>query len=296
MKKALSIALAVASFGAVASDRNIWDLQYLPNKGTVYGNSQLTMLSGKIDYKGTSANIEASGVNLAQSVGYSVTDSFLVTASLYYTDFQGKGKSGADSFNNTGWSDPTLDGRYRLLDDSFRLDVLAGGTVPMGDAYSSQNNHSNIKGNNDFWFQGGPRIFLGLEAGQKLDKMQYAVRLQADEILKSDGRQQGDGKFKDDSHLNWTLQGSLLNQFSDKLFLRSHASVHFIEGYNEKAGSDKTDIAPVTEYRLGTGLQYAVTTNVLGDIGVTYRQLNGSSGVIDDQHYWLWTVGARYQF
>ncbi|MFL5785326.1 MAG: hypothetical protein ACJ76H_11985, partial [Bacteriovoracaceae bacterium] len=79
MRKLLGAVLALCSFSAYSVERSIWDIQYLPKAGTVYGQSLISYASGETK-QNTTADIY--GWRFSQSVGYSFSDNFLLTARI----------------------------------------------------------------------------------------------------------------------------------------------------------------------------------------------------------------------
>jgi opacity protein-like surface antigen len=299
MKKVLGACLALVSLSVFATDRNVWDLQYLPKAKTLYGQTSLTYGSGESEGS-DSLDVDISGWKVSQAVGFSFLDNLLVSARIKNsgTTYEYNGETDAKSHYN-GWSDPMVDARFRVMDESLIFDVVAGGVVSTGSAYYSQNGNNNAKGENDLDFQGGSQLFIGAQIGQKLSNMQYSFLGQLEHFLESDSRYQNMAKDENDAHTNWNFEGSLLNiLMENKLFLHSFLGVRFVQKFDvtDKADDSTYSTAPITEYRLGTGIDYAVTNDILANVGVAYRQLNMNSGTVDDFHVWLWTVGARYQF
>lgn len=289
--KRLALGLTtLASLTAFAGEsRQIQDLQYLPNAGTTFGQTTLGYSSGEA--KAGRFEADFSNWSGRQTLGHAFTDRFLVSASIGYMTGHLDNNQGTDRRTNVGWTDPAVDGKFRLVDESFRLDLLAGGVMSTGPA-SIGDSHANNKGAADMNFNGGPSAYAGLQAGQKLDNIQYAFLLIANRNFKATERLTG-GSVRDDAHTSYLMEASLLNTLADKLTLRSHVSARFIEGYDDNDGGST---APMTEYKIGSGPQYNFSENLLGFGTIEYRKLNSDTGFVDDFHFWNFSAGARYQF
>ncbi len=280
------------SLNVTAADRSIWDLMYLPNAGTISGSTQLTHHAGRAKYGSVRSDI--SGVGYFQTLGYSITDSILLTGSVNYLDLSNKINLASSKSYLRGWSDPTLEGRVRLLDQQFLVDILLGGTASTGD-YEASANKTNNKGSNDFYFVSGPAFFLGVEAGQKLESLQYALLFKMTHMGETTDRNEGFPTVENEAHNLYLMQASLLNNLMEKTFLKSYVSARFVDAFSDD-GTPDTKTAPITDLRIGSALQYAVTSDVLAHVGVNYRKLNYDSGTLDDFHIWMFDLGARYQF
>lgn len=297
MKKLLwPLVLSTVSFSAMASDRNVWDLQYLPKAKTVYGHTSYSLLSGETKGDG---DTDISGWTAAQTVGFSFTDKILVSATVMNSSVELDPEGFNGGINLNGWHDPSLDGRFRFVDEGFRLDVLAGGSLGLGNAYTSSGFNGNNQGSNDFYYRGGPRVYLGAELGQKLVDLQYSFLVQFDHFFEQDERSGFSPKATNQDRNDLTVQANLLNNLMDnKLFLRSFASIRYNSGYDVDYHGKEEDgeTAGMNDYRLGTGVDYVIMPDLMAQAGVYYRELHLRSGQVDDYHIWNWTVGAKYQY
>lgn len=285
MKPCFVMLLSIITLNGFAATRDVWDLQYLPTAGTVYGQSVVNSLNGRIQTDASTTSI--SGFSFTQTAGYSITDRLLLSLSGEYVDSKFKETGSSEVSKTRGWSDPNLNARFRLMDDRFRVDVLAGGILNTGDARTNDSYLSNNKGGNDFNLNGGPKVYAGIEAGQKSASFQYAILAQVARTMGATDHFAGENE-NNKAHNDYLLQAFLLNTLAEKVFLKSFASARFRDSHD--------DYAPLTDLQIGTGGLYAFTPQILADLGVGYRQLNFQTGQVDDLHVWTLHAGARYQF
>ena len=294
MKKFASIVLLVSSLTAMAADRTIYDLMYLPNAGTVYGFSDFSLVDGRAEGEviGEDYDVNISGYNFEQTVGYSVTDTFSVQLDMNYASTKQKVdlNDALNSFGNEdtegktkGLSDPSLTFKYRALEDGLIIDVGAGVTVKTGDNEIDDEERDNKQGGNSFLLAG--------QVGQKMESFQWAFISKFERYMKSTVDTKGEGKVKDDAHNEWTFGGEILNKLDENMFLRSTLGVAFSDGYDDDE-DDKTP--PVTQYVIGTEFQYLFSQNLLGRVGIQYVKQNQSP--FDTFQDMTFKVGATYQF
>ncbi len=287
--------LCLISFDLFAAEANIYDLQYLPDAGMLYGHTDATYTSGEAKNTNT---VAIYGWTYAQTIGWAPTDKFLLSARIRNTALTYEYFTGSKA-QFTGWSDPSLEGRYRILNENFILDFIGGGILSTDSSYINFGGTANAHGSNDADFLGGPQVFMGLEIGQKREYWQYAFQAFGYRVMNSTSRFKGEPTQSNDPYNIWTLQGSLLNNLnSQKLFLHSFIGTRLVDGYLAKASesNEKFAIAPIIEYRMGTGLDYALSPSFLWNTGVTYREFKFDSGSIKYYYMLVWDVGLKYQF
>ncbi len=227
MSKLLFI-LCLITMDSFASEASLFDLQYLPAAGMIYGHTSASYTSGESKDTNTTAIY---GWTYSQKIGYAPTDKLLLSArirnsALTYEYFTG-GKS-----QFTGWSDPAVDARYRLHDGNFLIDFIAGVIFATESSYTSFGGPANAHGANDAEFLGGPQVTMGLEIGRKTEYLQYAFLAQGSRVMNSKSRYSGAPTLANDPYNIWTLQGSLLNNLTGhKLYLRSFLGTKLVDGY-----------------------------------------------------------------
>jgi long-subunit fatty acid transport protein len=284
MKKLIAVAvLATTTTLAFAADRAIYDVQYLPNAGTTYGQTQWDWTQMKLE--ADSGDADTDGWTLTQTVGHSFTDRFSLEGSINYTDMT-TDPDGGSKTDTTGISDPTLQARYRVMDEAWRWDILGGATIGLGDSKTKSNGDSDNR-------QGGSDLFLGTQIGQKSENLQWAVLAQYNSYMKATSKTSGQPKVKDDAHGQWTLGADLLNKLSEKGYLRSHITGVWTPDYDDNQNGTTASSAT---WNLGTQYQHMFSQDLLAYGGVNYQMINTASGQIDDFNAWILTLGARYQF
>lgn len=285
---------SLLSFDLVAAEASLYDLQYLPSAGMIYGHTNASYTSGEAKSINTTAIY---GWTYSQTIGWAPTDRLLLSARIKNSSLTYEYKA-AGKAQFTGWSDPYLEGRYRLLDENYILDFLGGGIVATESSYTNYGGAANAHGSNDADFLGGPQIFMGLEIGKKTDFLQYAFQAIGSRYMNSTSRYKGEPTQKNDPYNILSFQGSLLNKLSEKFFLHSFLGTKFVDGYlsQESGTKQKYKVAPVIEYRMGTGFDYALSPSFLLNTGVTYRQFKFDSNEIKHYYMWVWNVGLKYQF
>lgn len=294
MKKLLAVAVLATSTAFAADSRMIYDVQYLPNAGTTYGESEWAYQKRTIELKGSSAEVEVKAWALEQTVGHSFTDRLSVQGSINYTkgDVEYSNIPGTDDVEAKGISDPTITARYRVMDEAWRLDIIGGALISLGDSEIKSNGDSNN-------LQGGSDLFLGAQIGQRSDNMQWAVLGQYNHNLKATSEDKSSGTketTKDDAYGDWTLRADILNKLAEKSFLRTHLTGMWAPRYDSKTEGQESTSASTAMWELGTQYQHLMSNDLLAYGGVDYRRNSSDTGYTDSDTAWVLTLGARYQF
>jgi hypothetical protein len=285
MKFALSLMVILASFSAIAADRAIYDLMYLPSAGTTYGITEGALLSGHMD--GRSRDGDFTGEAFRQTLGHSLNDKFSLAGSLDY----GRSVLNLDGSNKTitqGIGDPNLTARYRLSEESLVLDATLGAKISTGEGtYKIRSNSDNQYNNKD----GSDAFSAGLQVGQKNDGFQWAGLAQFTRSLSG---------TMDDAGLNVNIRphnefffkGELLNKLSEKSLFHSAASVEFVNTVKSSNGAELS----TSEFRYNLGAEYEclVSQNLLLRAGVDYSGVN--SAAYNNFYYFTFSGGVNYQF
>ena len=279
--------LAASAMSLADSNRDIYDVMYLPNAGTTYGISDLAYRSLKQKSRTTTPDIKSKGFNFSQSVGHSFTDKFSLQANLNYTKLETT-QSGTSDQDTKGISDPSFTGRYRLMDARFRVDVYGGALVSVGDHKIKSNGDDNN-------LEGGSQIYLGSQIGQKKPNYQWALgALYTRQFkAKTDYSSNLDDDYKDDAYDVWELRADVLNRLLESSFLRTHASVNIANSFKDNQGSET---APATTYEFGTEFQQKILPDLLLRAGVSYLTVNARSGQVERYSGLTFNAGATYQF
>jgi hypothetical protein len=289
MKLFVAICLLVSATVSLAADRAIYDLQYLPNAGTNYGISNLGLASGTQETSLTDSKITGWVIN--QEVGHSFTDRFLLSADLTFqhidanTDVDSPGVSDVNA-TTKGISDPSINGRFRVMDEALRIDVVSNLIVTYGDSKTegSQTNNS----------QGGDSISLGVEAGQVTDTFQYVGTASINRVFEATDKTDG-VTTKDDAHNEYLLGAAGLFKIAEASFIKGILSAEFVDDYEDNDTTDTSgDTASSTTYTVGAAYQYLVSSNLIVQAGLNASSINTAG--VDSYHLYILTVGAKYQF
>lgn len=274
--------IAVTTSAALAADRAIYDIQYLPNAGTSFGFTDLNYTTVKIE---SDADTDISGYTFSQTFGHSFSDRFSLAAEMNYANVETDPEGGRRT-DETGISDLTLSAKYRLIDSDLRLDLIGGGVASLGD--------SEVESNGDFnHLQGGNSLFLGAQVGKKSEAFQWAILGQVTHNFKATTDVEGASEVRDDANNELLLRGDILNKLGEKSYLRSHLDMLFTEDFDDNAN----DTTPsTTTYTIGTQYQHICSSDFMAKIGVDYAKVNASTGQVDNYSGWNFTIGANYQF
>lgn len=283
MKKFFAVSLIMAASSAFAAESALYDVMYLPKAGTVYGFTTGTHTNAEV--RGIGGDFEIDGFGLNQTAGFSVLDNFSIQASISYDNAITSPEDGSNT-STSGISDPSFQGRFRLMDSDFRLDVIGGGLLSLGDSEVDKDGDSNN-------LEGGSQVFVGAEFGKKVQDLQWSLTAKLNRYMESTTDIDGGSKVDDDAHNGLFVRGDILNVLPENNFIRTHLSADFTDGYEDE---DKAETSPMTTYELGTEYQYLYTANLLLRAGVDYTRSNVNTGQIDNFDAWIWTLGANYQF
>lgn len=285
MKVLLALAVLATSATSFASERALYDIMYLPTAGTTYGFSEAEYLDIAIGGRSGAGDIDASGYGLTQTIGHSFTDRLSVEAAIGYGDVRLDNED-ARNTNQSGLSDPTLNARFRVMDEAFRFDVLAGAL------FSIQDSEIDSDGDADN-LQGGHAVNLGAQFGAKNEYFQWAVL--GNFTYNMDREVEIANSNEDlDSSNDFLLRGDILNKLTEKGYMRSFVSANF----NDIVESDDagTFEPSSTKYTIGTEYQHLCTENFLARAGVDYGKVEQDSGFESSNSQWTVRLAANYQF
>lgn len=285
MKKLLALTVLLSSTASFASDRAIYDIMYLPTAGTTYGFSEAEYLDNMIKGKSGADDVGATGLGFTQTLGHSFTDRLSVEAAIGYGDFRLDNENAKNS-NQEGLTDPTINARFRVMDEVFRLDVLAGALFSIQDSEISHSGSDNL--------QGGNALNLGAQFGAKNEFFQWAIlgkyTYNADrevEVLNTD--------VDVDSNNELLLRGDILNKLTESAYLRSFISADFTDAAEGEDGVGDFELAHTT-YAIGTEYEYLFSANMLGRLGVDYDCVKQDTGFESSNTQWTIRLAANYQF
>ena len=284
MKAFLALAVLATSVSAVAASREIQDLMYLPNAGTVYGFSDFNYVDIKIG--GDDFTNDSDGFALTQTVGYAPTDRLSVQGTLGYTKSDSESKSGGTSEDSEakGIRDPNVQVKFRAMDEDFRLDLIGGAIISLGDSEIDDDGDSN-------YYQGGHSLFAGAQIGKKTDYSQWAILAQLQHNMKSTTDEDSAGKVKDDAHNQLTLEASLLTKIAESNYIRTSATALMIEEFEDD--NDATYTAS-TSQTFGAEYRYLFSKDVMLKVGASHGFVSTfKRGRFQNTTY---LAGLNYQF
>ena len=261
------IALAVLALSATAafaqSKRDIYDLQFLPVKGTNAGLTDATYTKNSYRY--------AEGMSYNQVIGRSFSDVLFASVAVGYAD-----RTGESSYKQTGWSDPSINVKYRLLDDAYRLDIVAGYTQSMG-----AQEYTNTTFNNKL---GGNSMNLGVNFGQKWETMQWTSFINFNRVDSTTTRD--NGKSTSAPYNFYTVGGSVLKNYG-----MINAVATLKGGISDFMGPDTR--STVGYFSIVPEAQYILTSNVLLRASIDFTRYGVKYNNGETYRY---NVGATYQF
>lgn len=275
------LTLAATSF---AADRDIFDIMYLPNAGTTFGISEATMVQGKQDRRSAS-DTKLNGYVFEQTVGHSLTDRLLLSATVNYTDVEFK--TSGEKNDLRGFSDGTLNARFRAMEEGAgRLDVLAGLTVATEDKEVKRRTTNNTAG--------GHVGTLGVQYGQKLEKNQWAVAAIYTHNFEARSKDSGE-KIKYKPHDELTFNANYLHRIAEKSNVRVDAGVNFVQQYKDKESPAET-YPSQTVYTYGAEYQHILSPDMLLRLRVENDRTITNTAYVKNYNIMNYTVGLNYQF
>jgi hypothetical protein len=284
MKFLLAICLIAFATVAVASDRAIYDLQYLPNAGTTYGFSELGLSQGRVKVESFDYTVDYQAWVVKQTIGHAITDRLSISANANFTHVDSESDfAGTKSTDSTkGISDPTISARFRALDESLRLDFTGDVTIGTGDS-TTKGHETNNK-------QGGNSARFGAELGVKQDGLQLTGIAQLNHSAKSTSESDGT-ESKDDAHNEFVFGGAALIKAAESSYLKGSLTATFADEYD---GSDDSTTSSSTLYTIGAEYQHVISKDLLARVGVQW--LNGHADQIESYNLYTLIAGANYQF
>lgn len=284
--KALFATCLLVSSVAVCADtgRDLYDVMYLPKANTTYGFTTGTWAKSTLETD--VMDVDSDGYRIEQTIGHAFSDSFSLQGSMNYLDLESD-PDGASSTTQSGFSDLTLVGRYRLMDAGFRFDIVGGALISTGDhEIKTDGDSNNVNGGNNY--------FIGAQIGQKQASYQWSVLAQYtyhDQTFTDDA---GELNIRGQQFNEGLVRADLLNRLAEKSFIRSHLLAAFSE--KNVVAPDFSNGAGTDTYELGAEYQHLCSDNFLARAGVDYQMQDVDSSSFDSFNAWKFTIGANYQF
>ncbi len=293
MKRFLALAIAVSAVSAHAvSDRAIYDIMYLPKVNTKYGITELGMQDRDIKGEGSTRDVDIKGWGVKQDIGFALTEKLTVNLHMEYLNAE-IDQEGGSSFDQEGVTDPVASGRFRLMDEDLKLDLIGSLLMSIADGKIKTDNTGIISDMNNL--QGGNAVSVGAQVGQQKENLQWAFLAQYKRNFEREyDIDNEDVKYK--SNNDFFFRADLLNKLAEKSFLRSHVSTNFEERLDNKTSGYSDLFTPKTVYKLGTQYQHLCSSDLLLRGGVEYAIENSNNGQFGSDRAWTFSVGANYQF
>ncbi|HXH30414.1 MAG TPA: hypothetical protein VNJ01_06355 [Bacteriovoracaceae bacterium] len=282
MKHIFALCLLSVSTVSFSADRSIFDLMYLPNAGTTYGQTDFNLIKGETKTPGNDS--EETGYLFQQTLGHSVCDRFLLSAQLDWQNTKTDLDFGPNQ-KEKGLSDPSLDARYRVVDKALMVDILAGFTFSTGDR--------KIDGNEFDHIRGGHSLRAGAQVGQKEESFQWAASGIVNRNFKAKTKVTGGGSFEDDAYNSYGLGASVLKKLAEETYLLGQLAATFADDYDDNNNSKNPSS---TTYDLTAGARQILSQDLMFQVALTYTQINQESGQIDSSSKWNLNAALRYQF
>jgi hypothetical protein len=283
MKRLFWFALALAALPILGAERDIYDIMYLPRAGTTFGMSSFGYSHAHANGSGDIFSLSSDAFWMNQTVGHSFTDKFSLSGNIGY--LTSKSTHELEGYRLTskqvGWSDPSLNARFRLSDDGLLWDVMGGALIESGKSYHDQGRSNNKRGVSEFT--------LGTQVGKKTDSLQWAfhadltrVGAQETENTSSSGRY----VWKLEPYYQCSIGGQLLNRVGSRSFIRSGATFSAMG-----LGLTTEDLYKI--YRVGTAYEHVCSKDLILRAGINYSVRDTWLTYI---HQIGFTIGAGYQF
>ena len=275
MKKFIFVSTALLSLSSFATtrDRDLFDLQYLPEKRTLFGITEASYQNYQYRDKEVASRSDQS--IFSQTVGGSITDNLSIYVSSFYGNTRTMDRDRTESPDVTshsskdGAGDPSVSMKYRLQDNFFRFDVIGGYRFKSGEA-DGKNNKA-----------GRPQWNFGFNFGQKFQLIQWSVLLNY-------FRQIEDGLVKASN--SYSAEGALLWFVGDQSLVKASAMAYVIDPIG------RSDRSTVSLLKLGPEYQFLFTEHFLMRAGVAYATTQVTSRDAFINEGWTYSLGANYQF
>jgi hypothetical protein len=283
MKVLAAIFLLASATASFAADRALYDLQYLPLAGTNYGITQLGITKGSAEAELVDVDVDYSGWDVSQELGHSFSDNFLLSAKMNFTH-QDVAFENDGAYSVKGLSDPYITGRYRAMDEAFRLDFISTLGLGIADSKEDDSEYNNT--------QGGHQLSVGVEAGQKTEKFQYAGSLVINREFEAEHDPEVGSDITDDAHNSYTLGVAGLLKVAETSFVKGSVKAIFEDSYEDDENSSR---GSQTIYNTGAEYQHLCSQNFLMRLGVNWQNIH-TADFLEKVNIFTFIAGANYQF
>jgi hypothetical protein len=272
---------------------SIYDLQYLPKKGTVYGESKLGLTQE--NYKINSNTVTINSSTLEQNIGYSFTNNLLGFVSGNYllnssTNVQGSGTTTAK-----GISDPTVGARFRLFEQ-----VTSGVNVDFIPKFSFNSGDREINNGNNK--NGAANFELTLNVGKKFTDFQVTGFISYSDREKGVTNDLNTNlKIQTVSYTTLTLGAQGLKNINEFIYISGIGAIQATHSYNSTSPTTNLYYPSTNNFLLGAEVGYVPKENMLFSFLINEQIYSITSDVAGNstiKNFMATTVQfrARYQF
>jgi hypothetical protein len=280
MKFFLAVTILSLPLVSLAASRDIYDIMYLPKAGNSYGFSEATYVTAGQDF----LDDEVKGYAVAQTLGHALTDNFSLQVALDFAELESD--FGASTATSSGVSDPTFTGRYRLTDDTFRLDLIGGLLIGPGIAESDPDGDMNR-------YTGGAQFNLGAQFGQKHASSQWALSAKYIRSLEATHKDSGVTSREDASNAA-EVKAAYMFKLAESSIVRTTLTLAW--GEQHQTDNDSTTYLQSLSQGLNLEYQYVFSKDFLARVGVGYAVSEFGYGIVKGSEAASANIGANYQF
>ncbi len=277
--------VSIASFSALAAERQISDLMYLPNQGTKFGETGLGILAGNAKTDEGRSFYMGYGVN--QDLGYALSDNLSLTLGLSMAHVDVKTRSGGNNTFTTqaGINEPTLAARYRALESDLIMDVVGTLQAKIGD--------QEIDGSRTNGLDGKNAAAVELNLGQKKGNWQYVGVVGLEYNMEGTTKDKAnDVKATFKPHLDYKVGAAGQYQMNETTFVRAGVNVDLDSKVKAKKNAD--DLVASNTFNYSLGLSYRASKDLL--LSGSYNLRDVKSKDVRNSALSIVGVSALYQF
>jgi|GEM_PF-4958245 len=299
----LLLSLLLVGSLAQAADRQLVDLMYLPNAGTLFGETAFNLEGSEYNINKAETQVTTHNTIFSQELGFGVTDALYVGVQ-YEHQLAGEDKTkGGESVDTLGSLNPSFKGTLRVMDQAsatYNLDILAAYLPDLFDRETSDNDKEYTAA------YGGAAYKVGARLGQKNGTSHWNFELNLTVLGEAEAKLENEKLTKDasfDLGVVYAFQENMLPW----LDFRAHAGITRVGGYDiesDDAASDDSEYDP--NWVADVGVKFLASP--LTDTLVVYAAMGGfwSKGYdietgsdkdeVRDFKGWKGSLGALYQF
>ncbi len=300
----LLLAFLLVGSLAQAADRQLVDLMYLPNAGTLYGETAFNFEGSEYNINKAETQVTTHNTILSQELGFGLSDA-LYLGVQYEHQLAGEAKTkGGDSVDTLGARNPTLKATFRVMDQgsaTYNLDVRAAYSPDLFDREGSDNDEEFTAA------RGGAAYKVGARLGQKNGTSHWNFELNLTMLGEAETKFDSDEKGTQDASFDIGVAYAFQENMLPWLDFRGHAGITRVGGYDSESlsgGTDDSEVDPNWVADVGVKFLASPITDTL----VVYAAMggfwskgydietNGDKDEVRDFKGWKGSLGALYQF